>query len=201
MPWVQALLKSLNARCAVTRLVSRSDWNTLKFTLIPSAQVPHLLDKPLQWSLALWGEGKEEFTAEDWHTFYARVLKSDYESWNQSSDNKELLFLAVDEANEVIAAIGLCDFDDLDEFRHLKPWFCAFVVREDLRGSGVGSQVLNQMEMKAMEFGITKAYLWTEDQVSFYAKRGYEEIDQLHKPGRTLHIMEKELNNQDHIIE
>jgi N-acetylglutamate synthase-like GNAT family acetyltransferase len=57
------------------------------------------------------------------------------------------------------------------------------------------------MEMKAMEFGITKAYLWTEDQVSFYAKRGYEEIDQLHKPGRTLYIMVKELNNQDHIIE
>lgn len=107
----------------------------------------------------------------------------------------------MDEANEVIAAIGLCDFDDLEEFRHLKPWFCAFVVREDLRGSGVGSQVLNQMEMKAMEFGITKAYLWTEDQVSFYAKRGYEEIDQLHKTGRTLYIMVKELNNQDHIIE
>ena len=169
----------------------------MKFTLIPSARVPHLLDKPLQWSLDLWGEGKEEFTAEDWHAFYARVQQSNYEIWNQATDNKELLFLAVDELNEVIATIGLCDFDDLEEFRHLKPWFCAFIVREDLRGSGIGSEVLNQMELKAMEFGITKAYLWTEDQMSFYVKRGFNEISQLHKPGRTLYIMEKELSVSD----
>jgi N-acetylglutamate synthase-like GNAT family acetyltransferase len=169
----------------------------MTFTLVPAIHAPHLLDRPLQWSLDLWGEGKEEFTAEDWHAFYARVQQSNYEIWNQATDNKELLFLAVDELNEVIATIGLCDFDDLEEFRHLKPWFCAFIVREDLRGSGIGSEVLNQMELKAMEFGITKAYLWTEDQMSFYAKRGYDEISQLHKPGRTLYIMEKELRVSD----
>jgi len=167
------------------------------FTLLPAINAPHLLDKPLQWSLDLWGEGKEEFTAEDWHAFYARVQQSDYESWNQLSENKELLFLAVDELDEVIATIGLCDFDDLEEFPHLKPWFCAFIVREDLRGSGIGSEVLNQIELKAMEFGITKAYLWTEDQMSFYAKGGYNEISQLHKPDRTLYIMEKELRVSD----
>jgi hypothetical protein len=84
----------------------------MTFTLVPAIHAPHLLDRPLQWSLDLWGEGKEEFTAEDWHAFYARVQQSNYEIWNQATDNKELLFLAVDELNEVIATIGLCDFDD-----------------------------------------------------------------------------------------
>jgi len=53
------------------------------------------------------------------------------------------------------------------------------------------------MELKAMEFGITKAYLWTEDQMNFYSKRGYNEISQLHKPGRTLYLMEKVLSVSD----
>jgi N-acetylglutamate synthase-like GNAT family acetyltransferase len=67
------------------------------------------------------------------------------------------------------------------------------VVREDLRGSGVGSKVLSAMEEKAKSFGIDIAYLWTEDQMHFYLKRGYQKIDELIKPGRTLHIFKKGL--------
>ena len=163
--------------------------------LIPARSHPDLLAKPLAWSLALWGEGKEEFTADDWRNFYNRVLNGDYESWDSKTDSKELLFLAVaEDANEVLAVIGLCDFDDLEEYRHLKPWLCAFVVREDLRGSGIGSQVLELMEARARDYGIELVYLWTEDQLEFYLKRGYEKFDQLLKPGRTLNILSKNLD-------
>lgn len=118
---------------------------------------------------------------------------SNYDFWDQTIENKELLYLAINEEDEVIAAIGLCDFDDLEEFRHLKPWVCAFVVREDLRGSGIGSKVLAELEKKVIEFKINDIYLWTEEQKDFYIKRGYQEIDQLLKPGRTLHIMKKKI--------
>jgi N-acetylglutamate synthase-like GNAT family acetyltransferase len=119
------------------------------------------------------------------------VQLSNYEHWDHTIENKELLYLAINDDDEVIAAIGLCDFDDLEEFRHLKPWVCAFVVREDFRGSGIGSKVLAELEKKILQFKIKEFYLWTEDQKDFYIKRGYEEFDQLLKPGRTLHIMKK----------
>lgn len=162
--------------------------------LIPARSHPDLLAKPLAWSLALWGEGKEEFTADDWRSFYSRVLNGNYETWDWNTDSKELLFLAVaEDANEVLAVIGLCDFDDLEEYRHLKPWLCAFVVREDLRGNGIGSQVLELMEARARDYGIDLVYLWTEDQLEFYLKRGYKKIDELRKRERLLHILDKRL--------
>jgi GNAT superfamily N-acetyltransferase len=170
------------------------DFSDTSFELVPAASFPNLLDQPLEWSLKLWGEGKEEFTADDWHKFYRNVQSADYEKWDLSVDGKETLYLALSKnTQEVLAVIGLCDFDDLEEFRHLKPWLCAFVVREDLRGSGVGSKVLAAMEEKAKSFGIDVAYLWTEDQMPFYLKRGYQRIDELIKPGRTLHILKKGL--------
>ena len=64
-----------------------------KIRLVPSNLHPDLLAEPLKWSIDLWGEGKEEFSVEDWKDFYKRVLHSDYQVWNVNSEDKELLFL------------------------------------------------------------------------------------------------------------
>jgi N-acetylglutamate synthase-like GNAT family acetyltransferase len=98
-----------------------------------------------------------------------------------------------DGKSEVVASIAICDFDDFEEFRKYKPWIAAFIVREDLRGSGVGSQVLKLAEERAIEYGITKIYLWTEGEREFYGKRGYQFLDQLSKPGRRIDLMYKDL--------
>jgi N-acetylglutamate synthase-like GNAT family acetyltransferase len=162
--------------------------------LVPATSYPELLAAPLQWSLDLWGEGKAEFTAEDWRNFYSRVLDADYENWDHESKDKELLYLAMPEdETAILGVIALCDFDDLEEFRHLKPWFCAFVVREDLRGQGLGRQILAEMENIASKFRIETVYLWTEDQINFYQRRGYEKFGELAKPNRLLHIFRKTL--------
>lgn len=165
-----------------------------KIRLVPSNLHPDLLAEPLKWSIDLWGEGKEEFSVEDWKDFYKRVLHSDYQVWNVNSEDKELLFLIMPEdSTELLGVIGLCDFDDLEEFRHYKPWICGFVVREDLRGKGLGRQIMNEMELLIKDFGIKKIYLWTEDQVDFYKKLEYKHIDELKKNNRYIQIMSKEL--------
>ena len=61
--------------------------------------------------------------------------------------------------DEVVASIGLCDFDDFEELRMYRPWIVAFVVREDLRGTGIGTQILNLMEKKVREYGVSLVYL------------------------------------------
>jgi GNAT superfamily N-acetyltransferase len=167
-----------------------------KITLIPIPSAKEFADQPLNWSINLWGEGKAEFSADDWRKFYKNAMSSDYNSWNLLGIDQEHLFMAIreeDEKSEVVASIAICDFDDFEEFRQYKPWIAAFIVREDLRGSGVGSQVLKLAEEKAIEYRITKIFLWTEGEREFYGKRGYQFLEQMSKPGRKIDLMYKEL--------
>jgi GNAT superfamily N-acetyltransferase len=167
-----------------------------KITLIPIPSAKEFADQPLNWSIKLWGEGKAEFSADDWRKFYKNAMSSDYNSWNLLGIDQEHLFMAIreeDEKSEVVASIAICDFDDFEEFRQYKPWIAAFIVREDLRGSGVGSQVLKLAEEKAIEYRITKIFLWTEGEREFYGKRGYQFLEQMSKPGRKIDLMYKEL--------
>ncbi len=162
--------------------------------LQPISKASHFAEEPLAWSLKLWGEGKEEFTAQDWRDFYANAAKANYESWDFEGINQELLYLAIRSSNgidEVVAAIALCDFDDLEELRDLKPWIAAFIVREDLRGSGIGTEVLRLIEIQAIAFGIKIIHLWTEGQATFYSNRGYIPIKQLSKGIRTIDVLKK----------
>jgi GNAT superfamily N-acetyltransferase len=167
-----------------------------KITLIPIPSAKEFADQSLNWSINLWGEGKAEFSADDWRKFYKNAMSSDYNSWNLLGIDQEHLFMAIreeDEKSEVVASIAICDFDDFEEFRQYKPWIAAFIVREDLRGSGVGSQVLKLAEEKAIEYRITKIFLWTEGEREFYGKRGYQFLEQMSKPGRKIDLMYKEL--------
>ena len=164
--------------------------------LLPISQALDFADQPLSWSLKLWGEGKSEFSAQDWHDFYQRAKSANYESWDHNRTDQELLFMAISEIDgksQVVASIALCDFDDLEEFRRYKPWIAAFIVREDLRGKGVGERVLKLVEAKAIDYGIKLVYLWTEGEREFYAKRGYEYLDTLNKENRRIDLMQKRL--------
>jgi GNAT superfamily N-acetyltransferase len=164
-------------------------------SLHPISEFPELANTPLNWSLDLWGEGKAEFSADDWLTFYDKAVHGNYDSWDPDGFDQDLIFLAIRE-KQVVGAIALCDFDDLEEFRHFKPWIAAFIVDPNLRGSGLGSQILKLMEKKVSAFGIENIYLWSENQDSFYANRGYKAIEKLEKPGnpnRVIEIFQKAL--------
>jgi N-acetylglutamate synthase-like GNAT family acetyltransferase len=164
--------------------------------LLPISQALDFANQPLSWSLKLWGEGKSEFSAQDWHDFYQRSKSANYESWDHNGTNQELLFMAIrefDGKSEVVASIAICDFDDLEEFRRYKPWVASFIVREDLRGQGVGEIVLKLVEAKAIGYGIKLIYLWTEGERDFYSKRGYEYLESLNKENRRIDLMQKVL--------
>ena len=164
--------------------------------LIPVSQAWEFAHQPLSWSIDLWGQGKDEFSSQDWQDFYERSKSSNYQNWDPNGIDQELLFMAIRKINdvkEVVASIALCDFDDLEEFRKFKPWVAAFIVREDLRGTGIGGEVLKHVASKAISYGIKELYLWTEGERKFYAKRGYKYLETLTKPGRNIDLMHKDL--------
>ena len=64
-------------------------------------------------------------------------------------------------------------------------------MREDLRGTGIGTAVLELVEQKVKLYGINQIYLWTEGEKPFYLKRCYKEVEQLIKPGRVIDVLTK----------
>lgn len=168
----------------------------LKVDLIPLSEAPELGKGPLAWSLELWGQIHEEFSPQDWENFYTKAASSNYDNWDHEGIDQELLYLAL-QGDEVVGVIGLCDFDDLDEFRQYRPWIAGFVIREDLRGKGIGAGVLMALEEQIRSFGIDQVFLWTEDAVAFYAKHGYVAVDFLQKQRRSITVMRKDFALKD----
>ena len=167
-----------------------------KLILKPITEAAHLAGQPLAWSIKEWGEGKEEFSAQNWRDFYSNALNANYGSWDLAGEDQELIYLAINNLNghdEVVAAIALCDFDDFVELKKYKPWIAAFIVKEDLRGLGIGSLVLELMEEKIKTFGIQIIYLWTEGASEYYKNSGYIQIDTLIKGARRIEVFQKKL--------
>ena len=160
--------------------------------LVPLADNPAGGRKPLDWSLALWGDNNPWFTAEQWHTFYMDAAQADYRTWDPVGQDQELIYLAQVEG-EVVGAIALVDFDDVEEFREFKPWVAAFIVDPERRGEGIGSAMLASVENKAREFGIAQLYLWTEDQKDFYLKRGYSLVTHRDYPEKSIDVLTKKI--------
>ena len=160
--------------------------------LVPLADNPTAGAEPLAWSLALWGESNPWFSPSDWHAFYGKAATAPYDQWNLDGVDQEQIYIA-QSAGEVVGAIALVDFDDVEEFRHLKPWVAAFIVGPDFRGRGIGSAMLEALEERARNFSIPKLYLWTEDQREFYAKRGYQLIEHRQYSEIAIDVMGKDL--------
>ena len=177
-----------------------------RLILVPLADNPGLGQRPLQWSLDLWGSSNPWFSADDWREFYARASAADYQRWDLAGVDQEQIYLAISTENateiapenateNVVGVIALVDFDDLSDYRHLKPWVAAFVVDPDRRAAGWGSAMLSALEEKAREFGIARLYLWTQDQREFYRRRGYELLEHREYPEISIDIMSKPLTS------
>lgn len=162
----------------------------MKISLVPASQSLQDRARVLSWALDLWGEGYPNYSRQDWANFYSLATDSNYESWE--GDGQELIFLGY-RGEELVATIALVDFDDLEEFRHLKPWVAAFIVNPDLRDQGIGSQILSLLETKAGLLGIETLYLWTTNRSEFYNKRGYQALTSSKVGNLAICVMQKTL--------
>lgn len=163
----------------------------MEISLVPIIESPEDTNRALSWALDLWGDHFPNYSPQDWADFYANSAQSNYESW--TGNGQELVYIAK-QGKKVIGTIGLVDFDELEEFRHLKPWIAAFIVSPDMRGKGVGTHILTLLEEKAKLLGIKVLHLWTEDQSAFYSKRGYQLLTSTKLGSLDVYIMQKELH-------
>ena len=65
-----------------------------------------------------------------------------------------------------------------------------FCVRLSLRGTGIGTQLLNEFEKHLLKSGIDEIYLFTsrtDETEAFYQKRGFDSWDSMVMMGKSLH--------------
>lgn len=162
----------------------------MEISLVPIGESPKDADLALSWALTLWGDHFPNYSPQDWADFYTNSVRSNYESWE--GEGQELVFIAK-RGKQTVGTIGLVDFDELEEFRHLSPWIAAFIVNPDIRSEGVGTKILTLLEEKAKSLGIEFLYLWTEDQRAFYSKRGYQLLSSTKLGLLDIDVMQKKL--------
>lgn len=164
----------------------------MEISLVPLSESPQDANRALSWALDLWGDHFPNYSHQDWLDFYSNSTQSNYKLW--IGDGQELVYIAK-RGKEVIGTIAIVDFDELEEFRYLKPWIAAFIVNPELRGEGLGGQILALLENEAKSLGIEVLHLWTEDQSSFYNKRGYNHLSSAKFGMLNIDVMQKKLIN------
>lgn len=164
----------------------------MEISLIPISDSPQDSSRVLSWALDHWGDRLPNYSREDWAGFYSYSSHSNYEKW--AGEGQELVFLAK-RGEDLVGTIALVDFDELDEFQHLRPWVAAFLVNPQVRGQGIGTQILKLLEDRARILGIDVLHLWTEDQGAFYRKRGYQLLASSKFGNLDIEVMHKAIAN------
>jgi len=90
-------------------------------------------------------------------------------------DDANVRFIVALQNDEPVAAIGLESFDGAGLLRSL-------VVRADLRGSGIGGQLVDALESLARDSGMDRLVLLTQTAAPFFLRRGYRAIDREQAP-------------------
>jgi GNAT superfamily N-acetyltransferase len=87
-------------------------------------------------------------------------------------------WVAVGSDGDLAGTVGLGEFD-IEERRDTSPWVMGLVVREDLRGKGIGRLLMQQLERHAIDLGYPRMWVATGQAVGFYQRCGYQIVERL----------------------
>jgi len=90
-----------------------------------------------------------------------------------------------------VASARLKD-QDMENQNDMSPWLAGVWVRPDLRGCGIGAQLVQAVEKEASKAGFSTLFLWTPNRNHFYANLGYTEIESVEYLSHPAIIMQKQ---------
>ena len=90
-------------------------------------------------------------------------------------ENKLIDFLVAEKANQVVGMIGVENFGAVGLLRSL-------VVAEDVRGLGVGEQLVSALEAAAVAADVTQLWLLTIDAQDFFIRFGFSVVERAGAP-------------------
>lgn len=78
---------------------------------------------------------------------------------------------------------------DMSTRMDLSPWLAAVYVKSDYRRKGLGSQLVQAIMDEAVQLGLERFYLFTPNQVSFYARLGWQVLEETEYRGEQNTVM------------
>ncbi len=82
---------------------------------------------------------------------------------------------------------------DLDSHAYLSPWLASVYVDASQRNRGVGAALVRRVAEEARSLRLPTIYLFTPDRAAFYAKLGWEVIEQAQWGDTSVTIMQLRL--------
>jgi GNAT superfamily N-acetyltransferase len=83
--------------------------------------------------------------------------------------------------------------DSIATHRHLSPWVAAGIVRPDLRGRGIGTQLVAALERRAKVMGFTRIYCGTSKATGVLERLAWRLSERIIHEGEVLGIYAKAL--------
>lgn len=148
------------------------------------ADQPALVDAVGQMRWQEWGAepGREDAA---WWTIGTR---------NEAGrDNVPVTWVAIGKHGEALGAVGLAEHD-IEERREHSPWIVGMIVREDLRGRGIGGRLVAALEEWARAQGYVRLSVATGGRaVAFYEKCGWHVRETLVRGGGVTTVLGQRL--------
>ncbi|MCV6620481.1 MAG: GNAT family N-acetyltransferase [Cellvibrionaceae bacterium] len=103
------------------------------------------------------------------------------------------LYIAI-EGGELLGSAALVESDLDERFAHMTPWLAAVYVKEQARGRGLASLLVQHCEQEASRLGLSTLYLSTEHAGPLYEKLGWIKLQDCNYKGYPLDVMQKDLS-------
>lgn len=100
-------------------------------------------------------------------------------------------------AGDTVCGVAALKADSIASHQHLSPWAAAGMVRPDLRGRGIGRELLLALEQRASEMGFDRIYCGTSTAQGLLQRCGWRLLECITHEGESLCIYDKALRLQE----
>lgn len=92
-----------------------------------------------------------------------------------------------------VCGVAALKQESIESHRHLSPWAAAGLVKAELRGQGIGMQLLGALEQRAVALGYKKIYCGTSTAERLLRRAGWQLRERITHEGEPLGIFQKAL--------
>lgn len=92
-----------------------------------------------------------------------------------------------------LCGVAALKAESIASHAHLSPWAAAGLVRRDLRGQGIGEQLVLALERRAESMGFDRIYCGTSTAERLLRRIGWRLLERVEHDGELLSIYEKAL--------
>jgi N-acetylglutamate synthase-like GNAT family acetyltransferase len=150
--------------------------------VVPLRDRPDAMEQLARWHYAEWGHWNPSNNVERRIERFREHLLP---------DRIPQTFIAV-EGETLLGSASLVSAD-LATHGHLSPWLASVYVDSSYRNRGVGSALVERVVAEARRLGLPRLFLFTPDRVSFYARMGWQPVEQSNWGATPVTIMQLEL--------